>query len=171
MLMAPNLRVVEPNNFFQKVPTRRPNAEMRSRKYLTPHEVEKLIAAASLGATATATSRWSSWPFATVCGPSRSPTGSGRRSNGVAIRRFTSAGRRMASPQFTLSGVMNCACRASCSGIRRVRSSSRLSAGVLQGGRRQPSRENHRRARQTAVPGSCSHAAPRLRLCLGQCGS
>ena len=49
MLMAPNLRVVEPNNIFRKVPTRRPNAEMRSREYLTPDEVEKLIAAAKLG--------------------------------------------------------------------------------------------------------------------------
>jgi hypothetical protein len=41
----------------------------------------------------------------------------------------TSVGRRTASPQFTLSGVTNCACCASCSGIRRVRLSSRLSAG------------------------------------------
>ena len=49
MLMAPNLRVVEPNNIFRKVPTRRPNAQMRTREYLTPHEVEKLIAAAKLG--------------------------------------------------------------------------------------------------------------------------
>jgi hypothetical protein len=129
MLMAPNLRVVEPNNIFRKVPSRRPNAEMRTREYLTPHEVEKLIVAAKLGATATGTLRWSSWPFATVCGPSRSPTWSGRKSNGVAIRRYTSVGQRTASPQFTLSGVMNCACCASCSGIRRAPSSSRLSAG------------------------------------------
>jgi integrase len=49
MLMAPNLRVVEPNNIFRKVPSRRPNAEMRTREYLTPHEVEKLIVAAKLG--------------------------------------------------------------------------------------------------------------------------
>jgi integrase len=49
MLMAPNLRVVEPNNIFRKVPTRRPNAQMRTREYLTPDEVEKLIAAAKLG--------------------------------------------------------------------------------------------------------------------------
>jgi hypothetical protein len=102
MLMAPNLRVVEPNNIFRKVPSRRPNAEMRTREYLTPHEVEKLIVAAKLGATATGTLRWSSWPFATVCGPSRSPTWSGRKSNGVAIRRYTSVGQRTASPQFTL---------------------------------------------------------------------
>ena len=47
--MAPNLRVVEPNNIFRKVPIRRPNADMRSREYLTPAEVEKLIAAARLG--------------------------------------------------------------------------------------------------------------------------
>jgi hypothetical protein len=41
----------------------------------------------------------------------------------------------------------------------------------LHGGRHQPPRENHWRPRQAAVWGPCSHAAPRLRLCLGQCGS
>jgi integrase len=49
MLMAPNLRLLEPNNIYRKVPTRKPNAEMRTREYLTPAEVEKLIAAAKLG--------------------------------------------------------------------------------------------------------------------------
>jgi len=49
MLMVPKLRLVEPNNIYRKVPTRRPNAEMRTREYLTPAEVEKLIAAAKLG--------------------------------------------------------------------------------------------------------------------------
>ena len=49
MLVVPSLRVVEPNNIFRKVPTRRPNAQMRTREYLTPHEVERLIAAAKLG--------------------------------------------------------------------------------------------------------------------------
>ena len=49
MLVVPNLRVVEPNNIFRKVPTRKPNAQMRTREYLTPHEVERLIAAAKLG--------------------------------------------------------------------------------------------------------------------------
>ena len=49
MLMVPNLRVVEPNNIYRKVPTRKPNAEMRAREYLTPAEVEKLIAVAKLG--------------------------------------------------------------------------------------------------------------------------
>ena len=49
MLMVPNLRLVGPNNIYRKVPTRRPNAEMCTREYLTPSEVEKLIAAAKLG--------------------------------------------------------------------------------------------------------------------------
>ena len=49
MLMVPKLRLVEPNNIYRKVPTRKPNAEMRTREYLTPAEVEKLIAAAKLG--------------------------------------------------------------------------------------------------------------------------
>src|SRR6516162_11405344 len=49
MLMVPNLRVVAPNNFYRKVPIRKLNTEMRTREYLTPDEVEKLIAAAKLG--------------------------------------------------------------------------------------------------------------------------
>ena len=49
MLMVPNLRLVAPTNIYRKVPTRKPNAEMRTREYLTPAEVEKLIAAAKLG--------------------------------------------------------------------------------------------------------------------------
>jgi type 1 fimbriae regulatory protein FimB/type 1 fimbriae regulatory protein FimE len=49
MLMVPSLRLVAPNHIYRKVPTRRPNAEMRTREYLTPAEVEKLIAAAKLG--------------------------------------------------------------------------------------------------------------------------
>src|SRR5262252_6673199 len=49
MLMVPKLRLVEPNNIYRKVPTRKPNAEMRTREYLTPDEVEKLIAAAKPG--------------------------------------------------------------------------------------------------------------------------
>ena len=49
MLMVSNLRLVEPNNIYRKVPTRKPNAEMRTREYLTPAEVDKLIAAAKLG--------------------------------------------------------------------------------------------------------------------------
>ena len=57
MLMVSKLRLVEPNNIYRKVPTRKPNAEMRTREYLTPAEVEKLIAAAKLGATATGTLR------------------------------------------------------------------------------------------------------------------
>jgi hypothetical protein len=55
MLMVPNLRVVAPNHIYRKVPTRRPNAEMRTREYLTPDEVEKLPP--SWGATATGTLR------------------------------------------------------------------------------------------------------------------
>ncbi len=48
MLMAPNPRMVEPNNIFRKVPRRKPNAEVRSREYLTLQEVDKLIGAAKL---------------------------------------------------------------------------------------------------------------------------
>src|ERR1700745_429342 len=49
MLMVSNLRLVEPNNIYRKVPTRKPNAGRRTREYLTTAEVEKLIAAAKLG--------------------------------------------------------------------------------------------------------------------------
>ena len=33
MLMVPNLRLVEPTNIYRKVPTRKPNTEMRTREY------------------------------------------------------------------------------------------------------------------------------------------
>jgi integrase len=135
MLMAPNLRVVEPNNIFRKVPTRRPNAQMRTREYLTPDEVEKLIAATQLGRHGHRDARLILVPF-----------GHGLRAVEIADLEWSRVewGRnpalhvrrqRTVSPQFTLSGVTNCACCASCSGIRWVRSSLRLSAGV----RRTPS--------------------------------
>src|SRR6516225_8650658 len=108
MLMVPKLRVVEPNNIYRKVPTRKPNAEMRTREYLTPDEVEKLIAAAKLG-------RHGHRDATLIL---------------VAFRHCTSAGRRTASPQSTLSAAMNCACCASCSGTRRVPLSLRPSAAV-----------------------------------------
>ena len=47
--MKPRLRVVEPSNLNRTVPVRRPNAELRTREYLTPAEIEKLIAAAKRG--------------------------------------------------------------------------------------------------------------------------
>ena len=55
MLMVPNLRAVEPNNLYRKVPTRKPNAEMRTREYLTPAEVGS--PPPSWGATANETLR------------------------------------------------------------------------------------------------------------------
>jgi integrase len=128
MLMVPNLRVVEPNNIFRKVPTRRPNAQMRTREYLTPHEVERLIAAAKLGrhghrdATLILVAFRHGLRAVEVADLEWSQVESGRNP-ALQVRRA-----KTASPLFTLSGVMNCACCASCSGIRRVRSSSRLSA-------------------------------------------
>jgi integrase len=47
MLTKPRLRVVAPNSEIRSVtPTRGPNAELRHREYLTPAEINKLIAAA-----------------------------------------------------------------------------------------------------------------------------
>jgi hypothetical protein len=40
----------------------------RSREYLTPHEVEKLIAAAKLGRDGHRDATLSSWPFVGMCG-------------------------------------------------------------------------------------------------------
>jgi integrase len=40
--MNASLRLVEPGNIFRSVPTRPPNANLRSREYLTPAEVERL---------------------------------------------------------------------------------------------------------------------------------
>ena len=47
--MSAHLRVVAPNNENRSVPTRLPNAELRTREYLTPAEVEKLIKEARQG--------------------------------------------------------------------------------------------------------------------------
>lgn len=47
--MAAHLRVVVPRNENRTVPTRRPNAELRQREYLTPAEVERLIKSARDG--------------------------------------------------------------------------------------------------------------------------
>ncbi len=49
MPMKPRLRVIAPNNQNWTVPVRRPNAELRTREYLTPAEIEKQIAAAKRG--------------------------------------------------------------------------------------------------------------------------
>ena len=99
MLVVLNLRVVEPNNIFRKVPTRRPNAEMRTREYLTPDEVEKLIAAAKLGRHGHRDATLILVAFRHgLRKPSKSPTWNGRMSNGVAIRRCTSVERRTGKP-------------------------------------------------------------------------
>jgi integrase len=47
--MKPHLRVVAPSNENRTVPVRRPNAELRTREYLTPAEIDKLIAVAKRG--------------------------------------------------------------------------------------------------------------------------
>ena len=123
MLMVPNLRLVEPNNIYRKVPTRKPNAEMRTREYLTPAEVEKLIAAAKLG-------RYGHRDATLILVAFRHGLRAGRRSSGAAIRRCTSAGSRTASPRCIPSAATSCACCASCSGTRRVRLFSRPNAAA-----------------------------------------
>jgi integrase len=47
--MNATLRLVEPSNVFRSVPTRPTNAELRSREYLTPPEVDRLIKSARSG--------------------------------------------------------------------------------------------------------------------------
>jgi hypothetical protein len=47
--MSATLRLVTPNNENRSVPVRPPNSELRTREYLTPAEVEKLIKAAKDG--------------------------------------------------------------------------------------------------------------------------
>jgi integrase len=46
MPMTAQLRLVTPSNLNRTVPTRRPNAELRTREYLTPGEIAKLLKAA-----------------------------------------------------------------------------------------------------------------------------
>src|SRR5262249_4501050 len=47
--MNAQLRLVEPSNVFRSMPGRPPNAAVRSREYLTPQEVEKLMRQARQG--------------------------------------------------------------------------------------------------------------------------
>ena len=47
--MNASLRLVEPNNVFRSVPVRPANSDLRSREYLTPNEVEKLMKEAKHG--------------------------------------------------------------------------------------------------------------------------
>jgi integrase len=47
--MSPQLRLVTPSNENRSVPVRPSNAELRTREYLTPAEVEKLIKTAKVG--------------------------------------------------------------------------------------------------------------------------
>jgi integrase len=47
--MSAHLKLVEPSNENRSVPTRPPNAEMRTREYLTEGEIGKLMAAAKDG--------------------------------------------------------------------------------------------------------------------------
>jgi integrase len=48
--MKPHLRVVDPNNILSSVHGgRKKNSEYRTREYLTPHEIERLIKAAKAG--------------------------------------------------------------------------------------------------------------------------
>jgi integrase len=47
--VKPHLGMVAPSNENRTVPVRRPNAELRTREYLTPTEIEKLIAVAKRG--------------------------------------------------------------------------------------------------------------------------
>jgi len=47
--MTAHLRLVTPRNDFRSVPVRPPNSGLRTREYLTPQEVEKLIKAAKDG--------------------------------------------------------------------------------------------------------------------------
>ena len=48
--MKSRLRLVEPSNISRQVrPERRPNAELRTREYMTPAEIERLIKAAKEG--------------------------------------------------------------------------------------------------------------------------
>jgi integrase len=50
MTMNPALRIVSPRNDFRSVaPGRAPNAELRSREYLTPAEIERLMKVAREG--------------------------------------------------------------------------------------------------------------------------
>ena len=172
--MDAQLRLIEPSNVNRSVrrpPGRATNADLRPREYLTPDEVEKLRRPPGAAATVTATRRLSSLPFGTACGPPRFATSNGRKSNSVAPLRCMYAGPRMASRAFILSVATNCAPCASYTGSfptaplcsppsAAARSRRTLSIGLSSASASGPA----------FLPGALPHAAPRLRLCAGECG-
>ena len=63
-----HLKLVTPAIVNRTVrPTRLPNADLRTREYLTEAEVERLMNAAGETAGATGTPRWFWWPTGMAC--------------------------------------------------------------------------------------------------------
>ena len=170
--MSAQLRLVKPSNQNRSVPVRPPNAELRTREYLTAKEVDKLMATArnsaryghrdatiilmafrhGLRASEICDLEWSQVEFG------RTPTLHVRRvKNGKPaahpIRGDELRALRELHRQYPELRV-------------RVRDRARRS---VHPGRREPPCEADRRARRLRLQGPLPHAPPRLRLCAGEC--
>ena len=67
--MKSHLKLVTPNTKNRTVtPKRKPNADLRTREYLTDREVEMLSEAAKTNRWGTAMPPWSLWLTGTGCG-------------------------------------------------------------------------------------------------------
>ena len=172
--MKPRLRIVAPTTENRTVtPRRRPNAELRTREYLTETEVEKLIKAAGKN-------RWGHRDATMILVAYRHglrasaswSTCAGTRSTSTGPR-CMSAGSSRARPARIRSWATSCGRCASCSAsrIRGRHSCSRRSAD-------RPSRQPDLPSWSSAparppgwLPGASAHAAARLRLCAGEQGA
>ena len=107
--MTAHLRLITPNNENRSVPVRPPNSELRTREYLTPKEVEKLIKAAKDGrwghrdATLVLVAFRHGLRASEICDLEWSQVEFGR-SPSLHVRRV-----RMASRAFTRSAATRCA--------------------------------------------------------------
>ena len=111
--MKPHLSVVEPRNENRQVrpmPQRQANAKLRTREYLMPAEVEKMVKAAKDGRWGHRDATLSSLPIAMACAPRRSVTSNGRRSSSVDRRPYMCGGPKAASRRSIQSAATSCAC-------------------------------------------------------------
>ena len=167
--MNAHLRVITPRAVNRSVPVRPANAELRSREYLTPTEVEKLIKAARAGryghrdATLILIAYRHGLRAVEICDLELSQVELGRSAS-LHVRRVKN-GKPSVHP---LRGDEIRALRE----LRRqfptcfrVRHRARR---AIHHGRRQPPHQAHRRTRGFGISSPLPHAPPCLRLCLGQ---
>jgi len=143
------------------MPTRQPNADLRSREYLAPAEIERLIKAAKDG-------RWGQRDASLVIVAYRHGLRAKEacelewsKSSSAARLPCMSAAPRRASPPSTRSAAMNCVSDGAAEGISRQRLRLHHRAWhAVHAGRHQPAGQDHRQAGRHSISRPLPHAAP-----------